>query len=173
MVKQAPSQPDPTLKVTGRLIDDRGEPFREIELKASIAIWFSNESNDKPIFLDRAIKTDRDGRFAIESLPRPKPDSRYEIRLRSARFAPVIKSFSSEAIVTGTLGELNPSRLSPKAGRVLDPNGKPIAKAVVNVVAVGGEATADSPVQEVLNERVETDLSGRFTVNGRRIANSA
>ena len=63
----------------------------------------------------------------------------------SARFAPVIKSFSSEAIVKGTLGELNPSRLVAKAGRVLDPNGKPIAKAVVNVVAVGGEVDRREP----------------------------
>ena len=62
---------------------------------------------------------------------------------------PLSRTVSSENIVKGTLGDLNPSRLVAKGGRVLDPNGKPVAKAVVNVVAVGGEASEDSPVPEV------------------------
>ncbi len=70
-----------------------------------------------------------------------------------------------ESMVHGALGNQNPSQLVARSARVLDPNGKPVAKAVVNVIAAGAVPSADSPLPEMFNQRVETDASGRFTVS--------
>ncbi len=157
-------QNDATLRLSGRLLDDRGEAFQEIEIQANVTIWYSSASKEQPKSLERAVKTDRDGRFALEQIPGPKPESRYEFRIRSAHFVSVMKSISSENIVKGTLNDLNPSRLIARSARVLDPNGQPVAKAVVTVVASGGEPREDSPLPEVFKEQVETDATGKFTV---------
>ncbi len=164
VTKESDAKTNGASNVSGRLVDDRGEPFREIEVKARITIWYSFASKEKPVFLERAVRTDRDGRFVLESLAAPKPDSRYEFRLQSPQFVSVNKSVTSEKIVNGALGDLNPSRLVAAGGRVLDPNGRPVAKAVVTVVAVGGKPSDDS-LPETMKERVETDASGRFTAN--------
>jgi beta-lactamase regulating signal transducer with metallopeptidase domain len=70
-----------------------------------------------------------------------------------------------ESKVHGALGDQNSSKPVARSARVLDPNGKPVAKAVVNVIAVAGKPSADNLMPETLNERVETDASGRFTVS--------
>ena len=165
VLKNDSPQTDGTLNISGRLVDDRGEPFREIEVKAGINIWYSFESKENPKSLERAVKTDRDGRFVLESIPGPKPDSRYEFAFRSTHFISVGKGILSENISKGTLGDLNPSRLVARGARVLDPNGRPVAKAIVSVVAIGGEVSPDSPLPVTFKERVETDSSGKFTVN--------
>ena len=48
------------------------------------------------------------------------------------------QSRSSDAATNGGLGDLNRSRLVEKSARVLDPNGKPVVKAVVTIIAAGG-----------------------------------
>ena len=53
VLKHDSSQTDGTLNISGRLVDDRGEPFREIEVKAGITIWYSFESKENPKSLDR------------------------------------------------------------------------------------------------------------------------
>ncbi len=53
-------------------------------------------------------------------------------------------------------------RLVEKSARVLDPNGKPVAKAVVEIIAADGQARADSPSPGIRHQVVETDSAGRF-----------
>ena len=158
-------QTDGTLRISGRLLDDRGEPFREIEIQANLTMWYSSASKEQPKSLERAVKTDRGGGFVLEQIPSPKPESRYEFRIRSAHFASIAMSISGENIAKGSaLGDLNPSRLIARSARVLDPNGQPVAKADVTVVASGGQPSDGSPLPEVFQERVETDSTGKFTV---------
>ena len=72
------------------------------------------------------------------------------------------QSKSSDAATKGALGDANATRYVEKHSRVLDPNGKPVAKAVVEIIAADGQASADTPTPAMAHQVVETDSAGRF-----------
>ncbi len=72
------------------------------------------------------------------------------------------QSKSSDAATKGSLGDSNATRYVEKHSRVLDPNGKPVAKAVVEIIAAGAQASADTPTPAMAHQVVETDSEGRF-----------
>ena len=155
--------PEVPVVLAGRLIDAQGEPFGEIELQVEIENWVPGPGEDKTS--ERRLKTDREGRFSLEFVPEPRPEGTTVFRFHSDGFmAYGTGGWSPAELRQATLGDLITQRRFRKQGRILDPDGQPIAGArVFAVPEVDKESQHED--SEHLFERVEADRSGRFAVH--------
>jgi thiol-disulfide isomerase/thioredoxin len=115
----------------------------------------------------RAV-TDREGKFTIESLD---PELIFRVLVvakdRQPEFAAEVDPASKELFVTlkpTRGGETTDRRLR---GRVLDPTGKPVAGAVVNIRGVTRERGTQFGGNTSIDPVAVSDDSGVFTINGR------
>ena len=152
-----------TVTVSGWLIAVGGEPFGEQELQLKVVSWIPRSgSGEKTI--ERALKTDRDGRFAFELVLEPQPQAHYKVKVSGIAFMPHALSLTGEDLRNGTLGNLESLPRFAKTARVLDPNGQPVAGAHVEAVAKREDGN-DKNETPPLREEVETDGAGHFTVH--------
>jgi hypothetical protein len=118
----------PAERVSGQLLDPRGLPVPEGELslgRSSLSV------------LQNRTKADREGRFSFQ----PVPAGRYGVAAWAAGFLPMIRQE-----IRIPRGEPLILRLSPGAilkGSLNDPDGNPVADAIITVRYRGGTREAD------------------------------
>jgi uncharacterized GH25 family protein len=153
----------PSVALSGRLLDDRGAPFADTEITVTIMSWVPGSGRGVNTF-KKSLRTDRAGRFSLEYAPDIEPTSRYWLELSGSAFMPHALPFSLEGISQAALGDLPSARRSAQSGRVLGPNGQPVAGARVEAIAKREDPDFNHPTPP-LRERVETDQAGRFNVH--------
>src|SRR5207237_54179 len=120
----------PTLKVSGRVADERGRPVAKAEVRASR--WAPAASNGQmsmrvAMTVD-TVTADREGRFMLRLLP----GGRYEFRAAREGCGPAVVPGGGiqTGLDLGTLVVRRPDAAIP--GRVKDTEGQPVAGARVS-----------------------------------------
>jgi RNA polymerase sigma factor (sigma-70 family) len=159
----------PGIDVEGRVVDDRGEPVAGADVLIS-----HNHRGLETIVMGQS---DSDGRFALRSL------SKRYLGARESRHAPSEQVWLGDPqIASGRRAKVElvlPRACATVAGRVLDPDGRPVGQARVMIGGFQGSGTIGE-VWEIPMRRtpdgslrtapqpllVQTDASGSFVASG-------
>lgn len=145
------------VEVAGTVTDQRGEPVAGAEVEAI-----------RPAYppLVRSSRSDAAGRFVLHGV-----DARAELIVRAwdGHIASAATSFTPDALDAGPIAlTLGPGPATPIGGRVVDPDGRPIAGATVRlwrkvvVRSQAGPIVIDPNVQVDGTTVLHTDAQGRY-----------
>jgi len=164
----SPSLDRPDL--TGVIKDHEGRPLRE----ASVFIYTAGPKEGVGILCPscyadcrKRTRTDSEGRFKIESLD---PTLLFRILLVAKGHRPEFVGKVDPALkpleVTLKLGQAEASPSQQVSGRVLDPEGKSVAGAVVSIRGVSRGQSTRFGGNDDLDQVAVTDDDGLFVLNG-------
>lgn len=133
------NQPEPKLDLTGTVVSDKGDPVKGALVYVYLAGYKNPNFNEAPEYPDigKRERTDGQGRFTIRSL---RPDQYFGVLAMADGYAPkyIYKVESLAAPLTFKL-EPDAERTKPGhvvRGKVVGPDGKPLAGVVVETTAV-------------------------------------
>ena len=161
---------DPRLLIpsfVGTVVDANGQPLADATVEAVAMIgWAAGwDPSGRPPYLRWETRSGADGGFRIPEAPRD--GLRFLLRVHADGHAPrLLRNLPAIPGRTRALGEVALAAGARLAGRVLDPDGAPVAGAQVEVLRearMGGVETLQTPV---LGAVASTDADGRYAVDG-------
>lgn len=138
----------------GRVVDASGAPVAGARLRLSPQRWSSSERTPYP----DPVTSDATGRFLFPAVARDRKWSVYASTEDQVEKAPVWDCEAgqeAEVVIT-----MRPAKLT--AGRVVDEQGKPVARVNVEAWAFAGGFSSGPPPSRRLLVRTTTDALGQF-----------